>query len=160
MQTIREQIGEEIYTHLEAEAKKKLLLAMQFVIIDKYRQEHYYYIRSLLTHLIKEFQIFEEKGFKFTPIDIVRIIFESKLLYPCQSEKEYTQRGGGNFMEESPFIFLWEERNQAVDVVINNHLRNSILLLSNELWHQKLRTLIHIQPWEMLLSFYLNYLLN
>lgn len=122
MQTIREQIGEEMYSRLETEAEKEVALAMQFATIDQYRQERYYHMRSLLTPLIKEFQIFQEKGFKFTPIDIVRILFEAKLLYPCQSEKEYIQRGGSNFMEDRPFVFLWEERNQTVDIVIHNHL--------------------------------------
>jgi len=123
MQTIREKIGEEAYSRLEAEAEKEVALAMQFGIIDQYHQERYYSMRPLLTPLLKEFQIFQEKGLKFTPIDIVCILFYSKLLYPCQTEKEYMQRSGSShFMEESPFVFQWEERNQTIDVVIHNHL--------------------------------------
>ncbi len=123
MSTVREQIGEEIYSRLETEAEKEVASAIEFAIIDQYRQERYYYMKSMLTPLIKEFQIFQEKGFKFTPIDIVRILFKAKLLYPCQTEQEYTQRAGSSFMEESPFIFRWEqERTQSVDEVIERHL--------------------------------------
>lgn len=123
MSTIREQIGEELYSRLEIEAEKEVALAMQFAIIDQYRQERYYYMSSLLTSLIKEFQVFQEKGLKFTPIDIVRILFKSKLLFSCQTEQEYIQRSGGSsFMEEPPFIFRWEEHNQTVDEVILTHL--------------------------------------
>jgi hypothetical protein len=123
MPTIREQIGEELYSRLETEAEKEVALAIQFAIIDQYRQERYYYMSPLLTSLVKEFQVFQEKGFKFTPIDIVRILFKSKLLFPCQTEQEYIQRSGGSgFMEEPPFRFRWEERNQTVDEVTLAHL--------------------------------------
>jgi hypothetical protein len=123
MPTIREQIGEELYTRLEAEAEKEVALAIQFAIIDQYRQERYYCMRSLLTPLIKEFQIFQEKGFKFTPIDVVRILFKAKLLYPCKTEQEYSQRAGSSFLEEPCFVFRWEEeRSQLVNEVIERHL--------------------------------------
>ena len=124
MPTIREQIGEELYTQLETEAEKEVALAMQFAIKDQYHQERYYHMGSLLTPLVKEFQIFQVKGFKFTPIDIVRILFKSKLLYPCQTEKEYTQRAGSSFSEDNCFIFSWEEeRKQLVDEVTQKHLQ-------------------------------------
>jgi hypothetical protein len=123
MLTIRAQIGEKMYAQLEIEAEKEVALAMQFAIIDQYHQDRYYYRRSLLTPLINEFQVFEDKGFKFTPIDIINVLFESKLLYPCQTEKEYIQRSGGrNFMDETPFRFEWIERSQIVGEVIDRHL--------------------------------------
>lgn len=123
MPTIKEQLGEELYTHIEAEAEKEVALAMEFAIIDQWRQDRYYYRRSLLSLFLKEFQIFQDKGFKFTPADIFDILFEAKLQRPCQTEQEYIQRkGGGSFMDEHPFIFSWDERSQPINEVIEEYL--------------------------------------
>lgn len=123
MSTIKEQIGEELYAQLEVVAEKEVALAMQFEIIDQYHRERYYQMRSLLTPLIKEFQAFQDKGLKFTPIDIVRVLFKAKLLYPCKSEQEYIQRAGSSFTEKPPFVFRWDiERALPVDEVIESHL--------------------------------------
>lgn len=130
MPSIREQIGEELYTQLEIEAEKEVASAMQFEIVDQYQQERYYSMSSLLTPLIKEFESFQSKGLKFTPIDIVCILFKAKLLYSCQTEKEYEQRAGSSFLEEACFVFRWEEeRNKSVDEVIEEHLEQLNLII-------------------------------
>lgn len=123
MSKLIDKIGEKLYAQLNIEAEKEVACAIQFEIVDKYKQKRYYRMRSLLTPLLREFQIFQEKEFKFTPIDIVRILFKAKLLYPCKTQEEYIQRTGGNFMDEAPFIFNWkEEREKPINEVIENHL--------------------------------------
>ncbi len=124
MPSIREQIGEELYSQLEVEAEKEVALAMQFEIVDQYRQQRYYRRRPLLTLLLKEFQIFQDKGFKFSPIDIIYILFDAKLQRACPTEQEFFQRRGGvSFMEdELAFCYRWAERFEPIDAVIERHL--------------------------------------
>ncbi|MDE2031293.1 MAG: hypothetical protein KGI58_03505 [Patescibacteria group bacterium] len=121
--TIREQIGEDMYKLLEQEAETEVALAMKFELIDKYRQERYYNRRQLLTHFLEYFKVFQDKELQFTPIDVMNILFEAKLLFATQSEHEYEQRrGGGRFFEEPPFCFLWEEKEKSIEEVIKDHL--------------------------------------
>lgn len=123
MTTIREKIGEDSYTQIETEANKEVALAVQFEIVDQWRQDRYYIKRALLTPLLNEFKLFEEKGFKFTPFDVFNILFSAKLQRSCQTEKEYSQRSGGGFMPETPFAFTWGEREKPIEEVITEHLR-------------------------------------
>lgn len=124
MTSIKEEIGEDIYSHLEVEANKEVALAMQFQTIDQYRQERYYQRRQLLTLLLSEFEYFQEKKLQYAPIDVMNILFEAKLLFAVQTEHEFDQRrGGGRFTLEAPFLFLWEERNEAIEKVIERHLQ-------------------------------------
>jgi hypothetical protein len=123
MSAIREQIGEESYLHLEAEANKEVGLAMQMDLVDQYGTEKYYRMRSLLTPLLKEFEYFQTKALLVSPLDIIRILFMTRLLYAVQNQKEYGQRVGGGMFEDPPFRFRWEERNQPIEVVIETHLQ-------------------------------------
>lgn len=121
--SVREQIGEEMYKTLEVEAEKEVALAMRLELQNKYREDRYYTRRQLLTTLLKEHQSFQEKGLKISPLDVVNIIFEAKLLYAVKDEKEYDQRkGGGHLFAEAPFIFRLTEKNKPVEEVINTHL--------------------------------------
>ncbi len=123
MPTIREKIGEDSYTRLDNEANKEVALAMQFEVVDQWRQDRYYIKRALLTHLLNEFELFEEKELKFTPLDVFNILFNAKLQRSCQTDKEYSQRGGGSgLMTEAPFKFTWSEREQTIDDVVAQHL--------------------------------------
>jgi hypothetical protein len=88
MPTIREKIGVDSYTRLDNEANKEVALAMQFEVVDQWRQDRYYIKRALLTHLLNEFELFEEKELKFTPLDVFNILFNAKLQRSCQTDKE------------------------------------------------------------------------
>lgn len=123
MQTIREQIGEESYIILEKEAEIEVDLAIHFLLTNQYKQELYYHRRSLLTILLNEFEKFESRKFKFTPIDIVNILFDAKLQRACKTEQEYFQRRGGrSLFVELPFRFQWDERSKPIEEVITTHL--------------------------------------
>ncbi|HNY36223.1 MAG TPA: hypothetical protein PLD14_00995 [Candidatus Pacearchaeota archaeon] len=125
MASIKEEIGVKIYDYLEKVANKEVALAMQFPIVDQYKQDRYYSRHQLISTLLAEFEYFQEKGLQYTPTDIVNILFEAKLLFAVKTEKEFDQRrGGGRFMVESPFLFMWEERDQTIEKVIEFHLQN------------------------------------
>lgn len=122
MSAIRDQIGEDSYLRLDAEADKEVSLAMQMDLVDQYHQEKYYRMRTLVPLLLNEFYLFQDKKLQITPLDIVRILFKAKLLYATQTEKEYQQRTGGSF-EDAPFGFSWSfERERPIDDVIDTHL--------------------------------------
>ncbi len=117
-------IGEESYTRLDNVANKEVASAMQMDLVDKWGKEKYYRMSSLLTPLLLEFELFESRDLKISPLDIVRILFLSKLLFASKSEEEFYQRsGGGRFSEEKPFRFDWNERGQKIDEVIENHIK-------------------------------------
>ncbi len=123
-ENIKLDIGEDLYLHLEKEAEKEVSLALQMPLLDEYRKEKYYYRRWLLEEFLKEFEFFEQKGLKITPLDIVNILFESKLLFATKSEQEFIQRsGGGSFLTEPTFHFSCTERQYHIDVVINEHFK-------------------------------------
>ena len=82
----------------------------------------YYCPRTLFGDLISECELFKEIGLKFSPLDVVRILFKSKLLFAVKDKKEYDQRGGMSFFVESTFVFVWEERANGIDAVISEHL--------------------------------------
>lgn len=125
---IKSDISEEIYSRLEKEADKEVALAMQFQLIDQYKQERYYQRRQLLSSLLSEFEYFQNKRLLYTPTDIVDILFEAKLLFAVQSEKEFDQRrGGGRFFSNVPFLFLWTERSQNIKDIIEKHLQDIAL---------------------------------
>lgn len=134
MPTIREQIGEDLYLKLESEAEKEVALAMEFEIIDKYKQDRYYQKRSLLTPLLKEFFLFEEKGLKFTPVDIVNILFDAKLQRACQTEQEFIQRrGGAGTFQDAPFKFRWNEKATPIEDVIHSHLEGLTAVIKDRI---------------------------
>lgn len=122
MLTVREKIGEDLYTKIENEAQKEVSLAMQFEIIDKYKQDRYYTRRPILTELLSIFEEFQNKEFKFSPLDIFNIFFNAKLLKACDSEQEYIQRRGGGLITEEAFSFSWYERENKYEEVVDEHL--------------------------------------
>ncbi len=119
---LKEKIGEDVYTALCEEADKEVRLAMAMPLVDQYRQENYYKKRWLLPKTLEESRVFEDLGLKITPVDVIHILFLSKLLFAAKTEQEYIQRsGGGLFLGDQTFAFWWEERERGIDFVIDNH---------------------------------------
>jgi hypothetical protein len=121
--SLKEEVGESIYARLNGEAEKEVARALQMPLIDQHRKEQYYRPRYLLSDLITECELFKEIGLKFSPLDVVSILFGSKLLFAVKNKKEFDQRFGGGFIfSESEFVFVWEERANGIDAVISDHL--------------------------------------
>ena len=124
IEKLKTEIGEDLYSLLDKEANKEVALALQMPLLDEYKQEKYYHRRWLLEELLKEFEIFEQKGLKITPLDVVNVLFESKLLFASQTDEEFIQRSGGGLRLNDPtFSFDWREKQYAIEIVINEHFK-------------------------------------
>jgi hypothetical protein len=116
--TLKEKIGNELYTHLEKEAEKEVALAMQMPLRNQFGDEQYYSPRFILAELLPECRSFEELGLKISPVDVVNILFRSKMLFAAQSEDEYMKRIGGGMRS----FGLWRERSiGTVHVIVERH---------------------------------------
>lgn len=133
---LKENIGEESYSRILSEVEKEIGLAMQMPLVDEYRREKYYRPRFLLKELLIDCELFEQKGLKFSPLDVVNIFFKCRMLLISQSEEEYNQRvGGGSYVDESRFVVPWTERSNSLDVLVDryfihleSHLKERTLL--------------------------------
>lgn len=118
LETIKKQIGDELYSRLEKEAEKEVALAMKMPLKDKWGQEQYYRQRFLLAELLSECKRFEEIGLKISPVDIVLALFRCKMLFAAQGEDEYMKRIGGGMHN----FGLWRDKSKGpLDTIINLH---------------------------------------
>jgi len=118
LETVKENIGIELYSRLENEAEKEVESAIQMPLQDKWRQEQYYRPEFLLAKYFPERQRFEELGLKISPLDVINILFKCKMLFAVQSQDEYMHRIGGGMQN----IGLWRDKSgRTVDTVINVH---------------------------------------
>lgn len=119
---LRKEIGQDIYSHLDNEANKKVSLSLQMPLLDENGKKNYYQQRYLIGNLLDECRHFEELGIKSSPIDIIQTLFKCKLLFAVKSLDEYHQRAGGRFLSEPQFIITLNDKSKGVDALISEHL--------------------------------------
>lgn len=124
LEAIKKTAGGEAYRHIEKEAEKEVALSMQMPLLDKYHQKAYYAPRLLLGEFLSVFESFEKVGVKVSPLELVTIIFKSKLLFASKTEEEFGQRCGGLYpLAVDPALILrWNERAERADVLIERHI--------------------------------------
>ncbi len=116
-------VGEETYIKLEREAEKEVACALRMPLVDEYRSPKYYRMRYIIPEIIDICSLFEEKGMKISPADIVEVLFRCKLLFAVPSEDEYRQRAGGvSHVDENNFAVPWSEKGRGVDNLIEIYL--------------------------------------
>src|SRR5579864_6000175 len=124
LDTVKAKVGKEAYLDIEKKAEKEVALAMQMPLRDQYHQENHYRLpfhgEFPNADLLNAFECFERAGLKVSPTDLIKILFNCKLLFACQSEHEFGQRRGGLFpmLEDSALITRWSEKSEGIDVLI------------------------------------------
>jgi hypothetical protein len=103
--------------HLESEAEKEVALAMQMPLRDKSHQQTFFAQRDLLGTLREECELFESRGLKILPTDVVSVLFRCKLLFASASEQEFRQRGGDQFPFQRPPKIEWSQRSNKIETV-------------------------------------------
>ena len=116
---VKTRIGNDVYLRLESEAEKEVALAMEMPLHGKNHQQLFYTQRGLLGKLLAECELFESRGMKILPTDVVTLLFRCKLLFATPTDKEYRQRsGGGSPFEHPPTRIQWSQRSQKIEAVI------------------------------------------
>ena len=96
---------------------------MTLELVDKYRQERWYQQRFLFSDLIKECELFQRLGLKFSPLDVVNVLFRCKLAFALATEKEYDRRTPGvSYRDEYNFVINWADKANGIDAVIDQYL--------------------------------------
>ena len=122
-QKIRTTVGNDVYEKLEKEANNEVSLALKMPLKDQYGQDKYYRTRFLIPLIIPECELFEQKGLKISPLDIVNILFRCKLLFAVQTKDEYAKRAdAGSWIDRYDFGVGWTKKSNAVDSIINEYL--------------------------------------
>jgi hypothetical protein len=122
-QKIKKVIGNEIYKKLENEANNEVSLALKMPLKDKNGQDNYYRQRFILPLLLSECDLFERKGLKISPIDLINVLFKCKMIFAVNIENEYRRRvGGGSYISENDFVVPWNKKSQGIDALIDEYL--------------------------------------
>jgi hypothetical protein len=129
LETIKAKVGNEVYRRLEKEADKEVALAMQMSLIRENHEKNYYGQRFTLnsappSDLLTAFESFENSGLKISPTDLIKILFNCKLLFASKTEQEFGQRRGGLFrmLDDLSANVRWLEKAESIDVIINRHV--------------------------------------
>ncbi len=129
LETIRAKVGDEVYQRIEREAEKEVALAMQMPLIRENYEKNYYRHRFSLdqappSDLLTSFESFENSGLKVSPTDLIKILFNCKLLFASKTEQEFGQRRGNLFpiLEDPAHIVRWPEKAENIDVLIERHV--------------------------------------
>jgi hypothetical protein len=120
---IKQKIGEEVFSRLDKEADTEVGLALQMPLVDQYRKEKWYYQRYLIPDLLEECELFEKLELKFSPMDIINVLFRCKLAFAVQTENDYYRRiPGHSYVDEYSFLIKWAEKANGIDSVIDQYL--------------------------------------
>lgn len=123
-ETIEEKIGKEVYSRLDKVADNEVSLSLKMSLIDEYQNKSYYRQRYLVEDLLNEYRLFEDLGLKFTPFDVVNILFRCKMFFAVDDQEEYSQRvGGGSYVDDSKFIVNWQNKSKDLDIVIDEYFK-------------------------------------
>ncbi|TLX72838.1 hypothetical protein E9993_17000 [Labilibacter sediminis] len=117
IEEIKSKIGEDSYLKLDRKANGlfSILKPNSSLTFNSINDD-------LIVELIKEFELFEEKGLKITPIDVINIIYKCKLLKSCKSNEDYRKKVAGlNYVDEFDFFIPWEKRNISLDDLIQEY---------------------------------------
>lgn len=123
--TIKNQIGQDRFVHLEKEADIELSLALKSPLKSQYGDKQYYRRRILIGKLFADCDFFDEKGLRILPTDLVNAIFRAKLLFASQDEAAFLQRSG----EGSSALGIWSKKPSKVDEALEaffEQIKNSI----------------------------------
>jgi hypothetical protein len=127
--TIKAKVGNEVYQRIEKEAEKEVALAMQMPLIGENYEKNYYRQRFSFdqtppSDLLTSFESFENARLKVSPTDLIKILFNCKLLFASKTEQEFGQRRGGLFpiLEDPALIVRWQEKAESIDVLIDRHV--------------------------------------
>lgn len=121
---LKEKIGEDVYSRLDKMANDEVSLSLKMPLVDDYGSENYYRQRILTEDLLGDYKLFEDLGLKFTPFDIINILFRCKMFFAAKNENEYSQRvGGGSYVDEIKFIVKWQDRSKSIDTVIDEYFK-------------------------------------
>lgn len=123
IEMLKRQIGDASYSRLEKEADAEVGLAKKMPLVDQNHQEKFYAQRFLLADLLADCELFERRGLTILPTDVVKVLFRCKLVYATNSEHEYLQRRGGySLFREAGSTVRWEERTEALPVLVDRHV--------------------------------------
>jgi hypothetical protein len=122
-QNIKTIVGKEVYEKLEKEANKDVASALKMPLKDEYGEDKYYHTRFLIPLIIPECELFEQKGLKISPADIVYLLFRCKLLFAVRSKDEYEKRADVGFsIDRYDFGVGWTKSGNDIDSIISESL--------------------------------------
>ena len=92
LKTIKAKVGNEAYQLVEKEAEKEVALSMQMPLTGQNYEDNYYSQRFRVdqappNELLTSFESFEKAGLKVSPTDLIKILFNCKLLFASKTEK-------------------------------------------------------------------------
>ena len=120
---IKPAIGDETCSRLDDAANKEVALSMQMPLFDDQHRRSYYSPRLLLGELLADCELFQRKGLKILPTEIVITLFKCKLLRAVKTDQEYNQRSGGfSISKAGSSRIRWEERADPLDVTVGRHI--------------------------------------
>lgn len=124
IEEITSKVGEEISKRLEDEANKEVSLALKMPLKNEYDEDNHYRPRPLLSNLIEECKIFEEKGIKVSPVDIVNVLFRCKALFAIDTITEYRRRVWAvSLVDENRFAVDRQLKKEGIDKVMTVYLK-------------------------------------
>ncbi|MFZ1074967.1 MAG: hypothetical protein WAN50_01170 [Minisyncoccia bacterium] len=123
VEELKERIGLEAYSRIERLADSEVGRARAMPLQDKWRKEQYFQRKPMLDEIKEECRVFHENGLRFSPLDILDILFHYKLVFATDTEQEFIQRTGGGlfYLKEPAFRFDWRERESPAEDVLNRH---------------------------------------
>jgi hypothetical protein len=125
IEEIKSNIGEETYLKLDRSAnglfsqlKSNPSLSFKSMIED------------LLIKLVNECELFENKGLRINPIDVINILYKCKLIKSCKTKEDYDKKiVGYNYVDEFDFFIPWAKKDTDINVLIQEY-------------HERLKSLI------------------
>lgn len=121
-QKIKETIGNDIFRKLEKEADIEVSLALKMPLKDQYGNKKFYQTRFLISQIIPECELFEQKELKISPIDIVNILFRCKMLFAVKTKDEYSRRVYAvSYVDENNFVIPWNKKNEGFDSLLDEY---------------------------------------
>jgi hypothetical protein len=135
---LKSQIGADAYAHIEKEADIEVALALKMPLVEPTtRDKKYYRQRVLLEIFLKENELFERLGIKFSPYDVFNTLFRCKLFAAINDEDEYRQRVGAvSYVDESSFAVEWRLKGQPHGDVVNTYLDRMEGFLREDAFHR------------------------
>ncbi len=123
LQSIIDTVGLETYKKLEKESDNEVALSLKMPLKNQDNKDNYYSQRDLRPILLNECEMFENKGLKISPIEVVNILFKCKTLFAVKDWMEYTSRVWDiSQVDEFRFAVPRNMKKEWIEKIVNIYL--------------------------------------
>nr|WP_320000135.1 hypothetical protein [uncultured Draconibacterium sp.] len=119
-------LGSDLYHRLDKVADSAF--SKDFKFKQPLGQEH---IEELLPELVEECYSFEIMTLKYSPIDIVNILYKCKLLKSSETEEKYKKQQMFSLNNEFDFYVPWNRKKENLNTLIDYYFERLLSLLKD-----------------------------